>query len=380
MPDRLKLCVVITGLAVGGAEHALLSLLSRFDRSQFEISLVVLAGEKTLAPRFAEIGVHPVMLGLARGRFPVRDVHRLINAVRAAQPDLVQGWMYHGNLAASFAAARLANAPPICWSVRDTPDAAHAHSPFTRIVIRASGWYVSRVARIFNVSARSAAYCAEHLGWPLARTQVLPNGVDTERFAPNHDARLATRAALNVPLGSPVIGMVARWSPVKNHALFLQSAARLRAHRPDARFVLVGRDVDGGNAELMRQAEGLGLAGVLHLLGERADVARLYPGFDLAVLTSRSEGFPNVLAEAMSCGVPVVSTDVGDARDIVGAGGRIVASSPEAFAAACLALLEERARLSVGETARRQIQERYGLDAIAQRLQRAYREIVSSAT
>jgi glycosyltransferase involved in cell wall biosynthesis len=138
--------------------------------------------------------------------------------------------------------------------------------------------------------------------------------------------------------------------------------------------------MDANNAELMRQAQSLGLAESLRLLGERDDVASLYPGFDVAVLTSRSEGFPNVLAEAMSCGVPVVSTDVGDARDIVGEGGRIVEASPAAFAAACVELLDEPVRLRLGETARKHIQDRYALDVMVQRLQQSYREILDSAT
>jgi glycosyltransferase involved in cell wall biosynthesis len=261
--------------------------------------------------------------------------------------------------------------------VRDTPDAAHALSRFTHMVIRLSGWYLRRVTRIFNVSARSAAYCVEHLGWPSARIEVLPNGIDTVRFTPDGDARVATRVAMNVPKDDPLIGMVASWSPVKNHALFLQAAARVREQRPNAVFVLIGRNMDSSNAELVRQARSLGLSESLRLLGERDDVASLYPGFDVAILTSRSEGFPNVLAEAMSCGVPVVSTDVGDARAIVGEGGRIVEATPVAFADACVELLDEGTRLRLGAAARRRIQDCYSLDVMVQRLQRSYREIAA---
>jgi glycosyltransferase involved in cell wall biosynthesis len=378
MSDRLRLCIVISGLGVGGAEHALLNTLSRIDRSQFDVSLIVLGSWDALAPRFRDIGVEPVMLGLGRGRWPLRDVQRFVDAVRAARPDVIQGWMYHGNLAASFANARLHPAVPVCWSVRDTPDTAHALSRFTHLVIRLCGWYLPRVARIFNVSARSAAYCVEHLGWPAALTELLPNGIDTARFTPDRAARAATRLELNVRPDAPVIGMVASWSPVKNHPLFLQAAARVREQRPDAVFVLIGRNMNAANAELMRQAGDLGLTDSLRLLGERDDVASLYPGFDVAVLTSRSEGFPNVLAEAMSCGVPVVSTDVGDARDIVGTGGRIVDAIPASFAAACLELLDEPTRVGLGETARRHIQDRYALDAMVLRLQGSYRNVVTS--
>ncbi|MBK9219044.1 MAG: glycosyltransferase [Uliginosibacterium sp.] len=138
---------------------------------KFSPSLIVLGQQDDLLPRFQAIGIEPVMLRLTPGRWPLAEIGRFLAAVREIQPDILQGWMYHGNLAASFAAARLQPAPTVCWSVRDTPDAAHAHSLFTRLVIRFSGLYLARVATIFNVSARSAEYCARNLGWPAERTR-----------------------------------------------------------------------------------------------------------------------------------------------------------------------------------------------------------------
>ncbi|HEX5127101.1 MAG TPA: glycosyltransferase [Rhodocyclaceae bacterium] len=377
MPERLRLCIVITALGVGGAEHALLRLLSRFDREQFDISMIVLGREDALAERFAQIGVRLTMLRLTPGRWPFGEVERFLQAVRAINPDVIQGWMYHGNLAASFAAARLQKSVPICWSVRDTPDAQHGHSLFTRMVIRLSGWYAQRTAKIFNVSSRSAAYCAEHLGWPSAQTEILPNGVDTALFVPNSATRLAMRTSWGVSSDCPLIGMVARWSPVKNHALFLDAAADLCRKRPHARFALVGAGLDSTNAVLMAQVRRLDLADKVRLLGPRDDLQNIYPAFDVVALTSKSEGFPNVLAEAMSCGVPVVSTDVGDARDIVGDGGLIVPATPQAFSAAFERLLDQAIHARLSASARSRIQERYALDAIAARLEQSYRMLVA---
>ncbi|MBB4012698.1 glycosyltransferase [Niveibacterium umoris] len=376
MTSPIRVCVVITGLGIGGAEHALLKLLAAVDRKALDVSLVVLGGLDTLAPQFRAIGIDPVFIGLKAGRWPFAEVGRLIETVRALRPDLLQGWMYHGNLAASFLAARIG--VPVCWSVRDTPDAAHGHSRFTRMTIALSRWYVGRVARIFNVSARSAAYCAAHLGWPAARTEVLPNGLDVSQFRPDASARHALRSALGVEEGAALIGMVARWSPVKNHRLFLDAAARVRRIRPDARFVLVGKDLDDGNAELAAWLDELGLRAVVHLLGPRHDVAQLYPAFDLLALTSRSEGFPNVLAEAMACGVPVVSTDVGDARDIVGDTGRIVTATPDAFSEAIVALLAGQQRDVLGQAARARIVEHYEITGLAARLVDRYRTLLGA--
>ena len=366
----VRLCFVITALGVGGAEHALLKLLSRLDRKLFEPSLIVLGQQEDLLPRFQAIGIEPVMLRLTPGRWPLAEIGRFLTAVREIQPDILQGWMYHGNLAASFAAARLQPAPTVCWSVRDTPDAAHAHSLFTRLVIRFSGLYLARVATIFNVSARSAAYCARNLGWPAERTALLPNGVDTGLFTPDADARARLRGQLGLADDVPVIGMVARWSPVKNHALFLAAFAALLKQRPTARAVLVGKGLDADNPELMRVLSALGLENACHLLGPLSEVHAVYPAFDVLALSSRSEGFPNVLVEAMSCGVPVVSTDVGDARDIVGDCGRIVSHEADAMAAALDELSQDAS--AIGPAARERVVKHYGLDSVVQGLQQQY--------
>lgn len=372
----LRITIVITGLGIGGAEHALLKLLAARDPSRIAVSLLVLGRLDTLAPQFRAIGVEPVFLGLAAGRWPLAAVGRLLAAVRASKPDLIQGWMYHGNLAASFVGARLV--VPVCWSVRDTPDPAHGHRLFTRLTIALSRLYAGRVAHIFNVSARSAAYCSEHLGWPAARTEVLPNGLDVSRFRPDPERRRLARIAWGVNDSAPVVGLVARWSPVKNHRLFLEAAARLVETHPEARFVLVGKDLDACNDELAGWLAELDLADRVLLLGPRHDVETLYPGMDLVALTSRSEGFPNVLAEAMACGVPVVSTDVGDAVEIVGEGGRIVEAEPSAFAEALAGLIASPERAGTGERARARILERYAVERIASRLMARYEALASA--
>lgn len=374
----VRVCIVITGLGIGGAEHALLKLLTALDRRRIEVSLIVLGRLDTLAPQYRAIGIEPIFIGFQAGRWPFTEIGRFIRTVRDLRPHLLQGWMYHGNLAASFLGARLGL--PVCWSVRDTPDPAHGHSRFTRMTIALSRWYVGRVAKIFNVSARSAAYCCERLGWPAASTEVLPNGLDVRRFRPDDDARRRLRLELDVAQNTPVVGMVARWSPVKNHRLFIEAAAVWRQVRPDARFVLVGKGLDAENAELAAWLDEYALRDAVHLLGARHDLECIYPAFDLLALTSKSEGFPNVLAEAMACGVPVVSTDVGDAVEIVGEGGRIVAATAGAFAEAFSALMSGPEYAAAADAARRRIVERYAIENVAERLAAQYGALLRATT
>jgi len=372
MMPRLRIGFVITALGVGGAEHALLKLLSLLDKTRFEPSLVVLGQQDDLLPQFQAIGIEPVMLRLRPGRWPFAELGRFLAVMRNLRVDILQGWMYHGNLAASFAAARLHPAPRVCWSVRDTPDSAHAHSVFTRLVIRASSYYLGRVARIFNVSARSAQYCARELGWPLERTEVLPNGVDSAVFCPDLERRSTFRQRLGVADNVILIGMVARWSPVKNHALFLSALSQLRRDMPNVEAVLVGKGLDENNPELMALLSRYDLHDCCHLLGPCDKVETLYPAFEMLALSSRSEGFPNVLVEAMSCAVPVVSTDVGDAIDIVGDTGYVVAQDSDAMATALRKLCEPAHARRLGLAARARVVERYSLAAIVAKLQAQY--------
>jgi glycosyltransferase involved in cell wall biosynthesis len=267
----------------------------------------------------------------------------------------------------------------VCWSVRDTPDAAHRHSLLERAVLGAERWLSPSVDRVFNVSARSVGYCATTLHWDTSRTEVLPNGIDTTRFRPDLARRAQARQALGLAADAPVIAMVANFKPVKNFPLFMEAAGQLLAERRDARFLLIGRGVERANEELQALAARHGVADRLSLTGPRDDVEALLPAADVVALTSLSEGFPNVLAEALACGVPVTSTDVGDARDIVGPGGRILPAEAPAFASAWHELLrDERLRARLGSLGRSHIERAYALDTIAARLVGRYEALLTA--
>jgi glycosyltransferase involved in cell wall biosynthesis len=187
------------------------------------------------------------------------------------------------------------------------------------------------------------------------------------------------RAELGLPPDAPLIAMVARFDPVKDHPTFLEAAARLHARRPDVRFLLCGRDVTWENRGLAAAVERAGARGFVHLLGQREDVARVTAALDLSTLSSScGEGFSNVVGEAMACGVPCVVTDVGDSGAIVADTGLVVPPrDPEALAAAWAQLLARPAeeRAAIGRAARRRIEDNYSLDVIVRRYQDLYEEL-----
>jgi glycosyltransferase involved in cell wall biosynthesis len=222
---------------------------------------------------------------------------------------------------------------------------------------------------------------AEARGFPAARIHVVANGIDAARFRPDAAERATWRQRLTIAPGAPVIGMVARFDPMKAHDVFLEAAARLHATRPDVRFILAGAGVHSSNPTIVDAIGRLGLGRSVTLVGEQAHVESLYPSFDIATLSSRfGEGFPNVLAEAMASELPCVATDVGDSRALIGATGRIVPpGDADALAAAWLELLQldTGARTALGRAAREFVMARHGVARLAEETEAVLRKAVA---
>jgi glycosyltransferase involved in cell wall biosynthesis len=375
--EAVKVLHVITGLTIGGAEMALYRLLAGGDRRRFPSTVISLGDRGVLADRLEALEVEVLALGMPSGRPTLRGLRGLLSAVNRIRPDVISGWMYHGNLAASTAKRLGRTKPKLIWNVRHSVYDLRAEKRSTAMAIRL-GRRFSNAERIVYNSQLSAGQ-HERLGYPSACRCVVPNGFDCELFRPRPDARIDVRRELGLPTDAILIGLVARFHPMKDHANFLQAAARLTETRPDAQFILVGAGVDRPNLERVASAEMARLAGRVHLLGRRDDVARLTAAFDLATCASWSEAFPNVVGEAMACEVPGVVTDVGDVRELLGETGVVVPiRDPEALARGWARLLDggndERRRL--GDLARRWIVERFSLGRVVKAYEGLYAELM----
>ena len=207
---------------------------------------------------------------------------------------------------------------------------------------------------------------------PRERFEVVPLGFDLAPFAASDGLKGQLRSELGVDASTPLVGIVGRMVPVKDHASFVQAAALLAARRPDTRFVFVG----GGELETqIRQAvDTAGLTDRTHFLGWRRDLARIYADLDVTVLSSLNEGTPVSLIEAMAAGTPVVSTAVGGVPDVLRGGlrgGLCPPQDPAALAAAMEAALSPEARVRSG-TFRQAIHEEYGADRLCRQLAELY--------
>ncbi|APX76342.1 D-inositol-3-phosphate glycosyltransferase [Achromobacter insolitus] len=375
----LRVLHIITGLGQGGAESVLFRL-ATYPEANVEHVVVSLTDEGIYGERLRAAGVAVHVLGMKRGRVSLGGFLALRALVAAERPDAVQTWMYHADLIGGLA-ARLAGVRAIAWGIRNSGEHLERSSRSARIVLRACALLSGRIPKAIVCAAQKSAERHADKGYDRARMVVIANGYDLSRYAPNAEARSRVRAQWGVPQDVPAIGCVARWDPLKDHANLLRAIAALVRDGRDAglRCVLIGRGMDTDNAELGALVDKLGLRDRLVLAGPSDDVPAAMNGLDLHVLSSCAEGFPNVVAEAMACGVYCVVTDVGDAAYIVGDAGVVVPpEQPEALARGIETALREvaaRGRERAGEAGRARVLENFDIARMVQSYIAVWRRI-----
>ena len=374
--SMINVAHVITDLGPGGAEHMLLKLLAHTDRRRFAprvYSLTDSAG--SICERIEALDIPVTGLGMGRRLPNPLAVLRLARLLRAHDTDIVQTWMYHADLVGGIAARVTGRPMGLVWNIRqsnldETLLGARTHA-LVRLCARLSSWLPDAAI----CCSSKARHAHEAIGYRASKLEVIPNGFDLETFRPNREARDAIRRTLAIPDDAPVVALVARFDRFKDHRTFIDAAALLLARWPNARFLLCGQGISQDNLELMAWLDAARARSACILLGERRDVERILAAVDLATLSSVGEGFPNAIGEAMACGIPCVSTDVGDAADIIGDAGSIVRPrDAAALADAWHALLApgRQYREALGARARARIAERFSIAAVARAYEARY--------
>lgn len=354
---------LITGLWPGGAEVFLHRLVKGLLEQGFECRVGSLVRSGPVDQWLRDLGVTVDCLGMSPGRPNPFVVGRFLAIQRSWRPTLLQSWMYHADLLGS--SARLVGQRNILWNIRCTDMDLRRYSPMTALAVRLCA-RLSGLPRCVLTNARAARDYHLELGYHPRDFRVIPNGYDLELYRPDAAQRAAVRAELGIAPHEPLVGLAARFDPMKGHVVFAQAAALALRELPSLRFVLYGRDVTPDNAKLRSVLQAAGVLDRCLLLGRRDDAPRVHAALDVAVSSSLyGEGFSNTMAESMACGVPCVGTDVGDTALIIGGTGKVVPPNDAPALARGLvelAQLRPEARQALGRLAREHIREHYSLE------------------
>lgn len=331
----MKVLHVITGLGTGGAEAILCRLVcSNIENDHVVISLTSLGKYGSI---LRNQGITVIPLNSQKGPGLVLLIFKISILLARHRPDLIQTWMYHADLIGGLIGFLFQY--PVVWGIRHSFLDPSTTKFSTLIVARLCAFLSKKIPKRIIACAEKAR--SEHikLGYCAKKIYVVPNGVDVSKFKPMPLDRYSLRQSWHIPQAIPVIGMVARWDPQKDFNNFFSALRLLDKNNFTFTAVMIGKDINAGNDELVKLLQSHNISQRVLLLGERDDVPQVMNTFDVLALSSLTEGFPNVLAECMACGIPCVSTDVGDASLIVAKTGKIVAKNNAHVLASALSQL-----------------------------------------
>lgn len=334
----MKVLHIITGLNNGGAEGVLYRLVTH-DKSNEHI-IISLMDEGKYGPLLMEKGISVHCLNMSQGKLSIKSIAKLFKLIKSAKPDVVQTWMYHADLIGGIVAKSL-GIKQVFWNIR--------HSTFDPSFTKASTIKVAKLCAKLSRTVPSAIVSCSHvaiqphvdLGYDKSKFTVIGNGYDLDLFKIDDQAKFNIRKELNIG-NKPVLGMVGRYDPQKNHKGLIHALERVLYKGYDFDLILVGKDLDSQNHELLNLIRNSNLSDKVHLLGQRQDIPSIMNALDIHILSSSyGEGFPNVIAEAMACGTPCIATDIGDVKVIIDDYGWVVeAGDDELITNAILEALE----------------------------------------
>ncbi|EON15575.1 glycosyltransferase [Pandoraea sp. SD6-2] len=365
----MRIALFVTGMQLGGAETQVADLARGFLARGHDVDLISLTGTCAIdlpeSPRLTRIELKanktPWSLACA--------LRRLVSHLRAWQPDVVHAHMVHANLLARVAR----------WFVRMPVLVTSAHSRNEGGRLRMLAYRLTDrwTDLTTNVSEDAVAAFVAQRAAPAARIASMPNGIDTARYRPDAQARSQWRAAVRATSSdaAPIVFAAGRMVEAKDYPTLIDAFSHVLRELPEARLFIAG---DGPlRTSVQALIDTRGLAGAVTLLGRRDDIAQWMCAADVYAMSSAWEGLPLVIGEAMASGLPVVSTDCGGVRELVGsspANTLVHVGDAQALGDALIHHLHADAsvRQAAGAANRERILAHYSLDAVVTRWLETY--------
>lgn len=325
--------ILTRSLNVGGAERQVSILAQALHKKGYQVTVGVFYSGGVLEQELKKSGVAVYSLH-KKGRWDlIAWFYRYVKAIREVNPDVIYSFLTTSNIIALI--GQLFVSKPVVWGIR----ASNMQLDNYDWLARLTGFIEKRFARFANITifnSKSSLVYHEAIGYRFKKAIVIPNGIDTDFFKPSAESRNHFRKQLGIPQDAVLVGMLARYDPMKDYETYIAAAQMVCEQHKNVYFIAAGQDTD--------LVVWTGMSGHFRGLGVCNDVSGLLNTLDLLVLSSAfGEGFPNVIGEAMACGVPAIATDVGDARYILSDLGIIIPPrNPEALKEAIIRSLKER--------------------------------------
>lgn len=316
----MKIIHVITGLGDGGAENTLYKI-CKFDNLNKHIVISLKSPDKySILLRKNGIKVYHLKMNfLSIGKFIY-----LFKLLKFLEGDVIQTWLIHGDLIGGLA-AKLAGFDNIIWNVRYSNLDFNKKNFLNILLVKILSKLSFFIPKAVVVVSKSAKKNCEKISYDKKKLILISNGCDLLSFKPSIKQKFLFRKRYNLKNNIPILGNVARYTPMKDHLNLIKSLSLLKSKKYNFICVLVGSNINYKNKELLDQIKNLKLNRNVKLLGNSNNINQVMNGIDIYIQSSRyGEGYPNVVAEAMACQTPCIVTDIGDAAYIIGKTGWVV--------------------------------------------------------
>ena len=316
--NKIKILHIITSLSGGGAQQVLYRLISNslLNDDQFEHEVLNLSKGGFYESKLKKIGINVENIGIPRGKFSLKYIFIIIKFLRNNNSDLIQTWMYHADFLGGTLAKLFTN-KKILWNIRSANLSWSLNRWHTVIIAKISSLFSYFIpATIISNSNKAISYHINY-GYYKKRFELIFNGFDKNVIKPNSDIRKRLRDKYNIKNDDIVIGNIARWDVQKGHKYLLEAFSKLKYKKKIILF-LIGENINNQNQELANLISKFNLKNIDVILQDQTSEIYDYLNiFDLSVISSVGESFPNAIPECMLMELPVVTTKVGDIVDVV---------------------------------------------------------------
>ena len=375
----MQILHISSSLDDGGAEAILHTLLTADSENRHMVVSLKSAGK--YGPMLERAGIEVHALDMGRNRVTVAGLRSLRKILKTRQPDLVQTWMYHADFLGGLA-ARLSGFKNVVWGIHNSTLIASRTPKATYLTATACALLSHFIPRQIISCSHRAAEVHIKRGYAKTKMQVIPNGYDTSKFEPDAASRTSIRQELNIDPDTYLVGTVARWGEQKDQPNLIR-ALETFSQQTDKPWhcLFIGTEMDESNQALQGYLSDTVYPGHISLIGQRPDIPAIMNALDVHILPSAfGEAFPNVVAEAMSCGTPCIVTDVGDSAFMVSDSGWVVPpSDPDALSAAIKQALDARQQTVWSERqtqCRKRVEENFSRETMLDSYRSLWRKVV----